>query len=366
MLPRRSNNLPDGGHKNLKGDLEVDDDAGNETSYWSTSWIMNVISPAITAALPDAPALAEAFTRLARGETADIQSDLSAIETDHVVDGTTTKTHCYSLALDGMGWPRTGLLVDNICSLVVDYAIPRSRIREATELCEKGGNKGPLVRLAQEAKSLFTHLKQSGEGGELLLFCLAEMILGFPQVLAKMSLKTATDVHYHGADGIHASIDPASGKLCLWWGESKLHKTASGAIRECFKSLAPFLIEPQSAHAKRERDLRLLRSGVNLDDPSLEAAIKAYLSTSDPLYKKLVFGGIGLIGFNHACYPKHPQAAEAKAITSAVQESSSLWKKNVAKHVTAHSLGSIDIHLFLLPFPSVDDFRKAVLKAVGV
>ena len=110
----------------------------------------------------------------------------------------------------------------------------------------------------------------------------------------------------------------------------------------------------------------MLRSGVNLDDSALEAAIKAYLNTSNPLYKKLAFGGVGLIGFNHTCYPKHPKAADPAVIAAAVQESCVLWKKSVAKHVAAHSLDSIEMHIFLLPFPSVDDFRKAVLKAVGV
>lgn len=327
---------------------------------------MSVTSPSIVAALPDAPALAKAFARLARGDATNILSDLAEIETDRMVDGTITHTHCYSLALDGMGWPRIGLLVDNICGLVIDYAIPRSRIREAVDQCETSGNQGPIVRLAQEAKGLFTHLKQSGEGGELLLFCLTEMVLGFPQVLAKMSLKTSSEMHYHGADGMHASIEPTSGKLCLWWGESKLHKTASGAIRECLQSLAPFVIEPQSTQAKRDRDLRLLRSGVDLDEPVLEAAIKAYLDISNPLYRQLKFGGVGLIGFDHTCYPAHPQPAIAATIAAEVFKSSETWKKNAAKHLAAQALNSIDIHLFFLPFPSVDDFRKAVLRAVGI
>lgn len=326
---------------------------------------MNMVGPALTSALPQSPALAAAFDRIARGDPTDLIADLVQLETDFEIEGTLARTHCYAIGLDGMGWPRTGLLVDTAASLVVEYAIPRSRIEEAVKACKQKGLQGPIIRLAAEARSLFTHLSQSGEGGELLLFCLAEMVLGYPQVMAKMYLKTASQVHYHGADGVHASVDPSDGKLCLWWGESKLHKTASGATSDCIKSIAPFLIEPQSSTAKRSRDLQLLRYGADLDDPKLEAAIRSYLDISSPLYGKLKFGGIGLVGFDHECYPPHPDKADADAIAAIITKASGAWKKQSAKKIAKHKLEEIDLHLFFLPFPSVDDFRERMLKAVG-
>lgn len=326
---------------------------------------MSTVSPALISALPQAPALAAAFDRVARGDTSDLLADLTELETNFEIEGTLARTHCYAIGLDGMGWPRTGLLVETAASLVIEYAIPRSRIVEAVNACKQKSHQGPIVRLAAEAQSLFTHLSQSGEGGELLLFCLAEMVLGYPQVMAKMYLKTASQVHYHGADGVHASTDPADGKLCLWWGESKLHQTASGATRDCIKSIAPFLIEPQSSTAKRSRDLQLLRYGIDMNDPTLEAAIRAYLDISNPLYGKLKFGGIGLVGFNHQCYPPHPAKADAEAIAAAIAKSSKDWRRHSAKNILKHKLKEIDLHLFFLPFPSVDDFREQMLKAVG-
>lgn len=326
---------------------------------------MNMVSSKIQAALPDSPALARAFERLARGTRADLLANLVELEGHCELEGTQARTHCYALALDGMGWPRSDLLVESICDFVVDYAIPRSKINEAVKACEEAGHQGALVRLAKEARSLFTHLKQSGEGGELLLYCLAETLLGFPQIMAKMHLKTAPELHYNGADGVHASVDPASGQLCLWWGESKMHKTATGAIRECMASLVPFLVEPQSATAKRSRDLQLLRYGIDLDDKLLEQAIKAYLDTSNRLHGKLKFGGIGLVGFNDACYPPHPKKADADAIAEAVATNLVAWKTSLGKRIDMHELREIDMHLFFLPFPSVDTFRKKLLAEVG-
>lgn len=326
---------------------------------------MNVVSSHVSAALPDAPALAFAFTQIARGEKTDLLADLVALEAHVDLAGTRARTHCYALALDGMGWPRSDLLVDNICGFIVDYAMPRSRIQEAVEQCETKNSRAPIIRLGNEARSLFTHLLQSGEGGELLLYCLAETVLGFPQVMAKMHLKTTHELHYNGADGVHASVDGDTGRLCLWWGESKLHKTAAGATRECVKSIAPFLIEPQSNAAKRARDLQLLRYGIDLNDEPLEKAIKAYLDISNPYYQKLKFGGIGLVGFDDTCYPPHPQKADADEIAAHVAKSCGNWKANFSKHLAAHQLEEIDIHLFFLPFPSIASFRKKVLKSVG-
>jgi hypothetical protein len=79
----------------------------------------------------------------------------------------------------------------------------------------------------------------------------------------------------------------------------------------------------------------------------------------------LSFGGIGLVGFDHACYPAHPKKADAEAIASAILKESNKWKAGAAKHIARHQLEEIDLHLFFLPFPSVDAFRKRVLKAVG-
>lgn len=326
---------------------------------------MNAVPPEISAALPQAPALAAAFSRLARGDPSDLLGNLVEVETDFEIEDTLARTHCYAIGTDGNDLLRTNLLAEAVCETVVEYAIPRSQIREAYELCAKKNHSTAIVKLANEARALFTHLSQTGEGGELLLFCLAEFILGYPQIMAKMQLKTSSDMHYHGADGIHASVDGASGKLCLWWGESKLHQTAGGAIRECLKSIAPFLIEPASIEARRARDLNLLRSYVDLDDLKLEGAIRCYLDTKSPNFGRLKFGGLCLVGFDDKNYPVHPKKADIEAISKALLESSAGWKNKAGERLAENQLIEFDLHIFFVPFPSVEDFRAAVLKGVG-
>lgn len=324
------------------------------------------VLPDIEELLSDAPVLAAALSRLARGEAEDMTTDLAVVEIDIQVPGTLTKTHCYSLALDGMGWPRVGLLIQRICERVVDYAIPRKVIQEAHEHYLRTKQTNRMAWVVREARSLFTHLVNSGEGGELLLFCLAESVLGYPQILCKMYLKTSTEMHYHGADGAHASADPVTGQLCVWWGESKLHKSPKGAIKSCLTSIAPLLIEPQTSESRRARDLQLIRHNIDLDDLGLETALKRYLDTSDPLYNRTKYGGLALVGFDHGCYPAHPQKAIADEITVAVKSELEGWRKHCATRISAEGLHEVDVHLFLIPFPSVKAFRDRLRKELGL
>ncbi len=136
----------------------------------------------------------------------------------------------------------------------VDYAIPRSKLAAAKARDNKFNSTEAVAELVEQAKRSFTDLAKSGEGGEMLLFLLAERFLKLPQVLCKMDLKTDTRMHYHGADGVYAGVT-TDGILKLYWGESKIYGDARAAIRDCLNSLAPFLIEPEHEEAGRERDL---------------------------------------------------------------------------------------------------------------
>ena len=115
---------------------------------------------------------------------------------------------------------------------MVDFAIPRSKIQEASDELKLTGSSRRWARLTREASSLFTDLAKTGEGGELILFVLAEHVFKLPQIICKMSLKTSGHVHYHGADGVHASVDSQDGSLCLHWGESKMYSDPKRLINE--------------------------------------------------------------------------------------------------------------------------------------
>jgi hypothetical protein len=222
------------------------------------------------------------------------------------------------------------------------------------------------MRLRSEAQSAFTDLENTGEGGELLLFALAEKVLHLPQIVCKMSLKTSSQMHFHGADGVHAAVDPSSGKLLLYWGESKLYGEATKAIYECLKSIAPMLTDVQNGEAASDRDFTLLSRYADLDDDQLEEALKRFLDKRNPLFNSLEVGGLCLVGFDCTAYPKQDQVAQLEQIVLAIASELPAWKTQIAKRVGEEKLTNFVFHFITVPFPSVQDFRDRFRKELGL
>jgi hypothetical protein len=158
---------------------------------------------------------------------------------------------------------------------LADYAVPRSQLEKARARDIRFKSSSAVAALHRQACSTFTDIENTGEGGEMLLFLLAERFLKLPQVLCKMDLKTDSHMHYHGADGVYAGVTD-DGLLKLYWGESKIYNDATSAIRSCLASLAPFLVQTDSDGSARERDLVLLSDKADLSDPKLTEAFKRY------------------------------------------------------------------------------------------
>ena len=180
---------------------------------------------------------------------------------------------------------------------VADYAIPRSKLAEAKARDAKYNSTEAVTALVEQARRSFTDLVKTGEGGEMLLFLLAERFLKLPHILCKMDLKTDPRLHYHGADGVYAGVTE-QGMLKLYWGESKVYKDVVAAIRDCLTSLAPFLVEPEHEEAERERDLVLLSDKADLSDPTLTEALKRYFDKNSTQSKRVQYCGVALVGFD--------------------------------------------------------------------
>ncbi len=246
----------------------------------------------------------------------------------------------------------------------VDYAIPRSKVAHAKARDNKFNSTEAVAELFAQAKRTFTDLAKSGEGGEMLLFLLAERFLKMPQILCKMDLKTDTRMHYHGADGVYAGVTP-EGILKLYWGESKIYGNANAAIRDCLKSLAPFLIELEHDEAERERDLVLLSDKADLSNPALTDALKNYFDRSSVMSKRVQYCGVALVGFDASFYPKSDVKAVADEIVEASRTELASWIKNIGKQLKLEKLEQMEIEFFCIPLPSAKSFRAAFLKAMG-
>lgn len=299
------------------------------------------------------------------GDPEELDVHLQLVERDVAVQDCNVKVHCHCLTVDGNGRVRVNRLAEFLRNAIADYAIPKSRMQEARERDLKFKSSSAVAALHQEAKGIFTDLSHTGEGGEMLLYMLAERFLGLPQVLCKMDLKTDSHMHYHGADGVYAGVTDA-GVLKLFWGESKIYGDATTAIRDCLSSLAPFLTEDDHEDSSRERDLVLLSDKADLSDPKLTDAFKKFFDKKSPLSNRVEYCGVALIGFDAAFYPKGDAKAIAEEIAEAARKEMSKWLKNVKNRISKEKLQNFDIQFFCLPIPSAEGFRKAFLEALGL
>ncbi|WP_321850323.1 DUF1837 domain-containing protein [Pseudomonas paraveronii] len=294
-----------------------------------------------------------------------LQVHLTLVERDVSIDGHLVKIHCHCLSVDGNGRIQPNRLAEFMRNAIVDYAIPRSKLAEAKARDTRFNSTEAVAELVERAKRSFTDLAKTGEGGEMLLFLLAERFLKLPQILCKMDLKTDARMHFHGADGVYAGVSP-EGTLKLYWGESKIYSDPSAAIRDCFNSLAPFLIEPEHEDAGRERDLMLLSDKADLSDPALTDALKKYFDKSSVMSKRVQYCGVALVGFDAPFYPQENAKAVAEELVNASRAELTGWSKSIGNRLKLEKLDQMEIEVFCVPLPSAEGFRVAFLKAMGI
>jgi hypothetical protein len=311
--------------------------------------------------------LEKAFQRLLRDNSKEFDAHFEIVSARLDIANTKAYFNCHHIALDGNKRPRVKDLAELAAELVIDYAIPRNQLEEAYEYLREKNSNFKISKLIIKANKLFTYLENTGECGELLLYIFIQNCLKIPQLLCKMPLKTSGHVHYHGVDGIHATIDQKSEMLVLYWGESKLYQSLSSAISECLDSIKPFLIDEGGSDSKRKRDLELVTDNINLCDEKLENAILRYLDPDDALYNKLEYRGACLIGFDCEHYPKEANKITQGELKKLISSEVNNWKEKVGKSIIDKTpLNDFVLEIFMLPFPSVQDFRDAFLSELGL
>jgi len=290
---------------------------------------------------------------ICRGSSASLDAYLKTVETDVSLNGTKTKFYMHLVAADGDGNIRLDDFIEFIIRHIVSYAIPRSRLLEAFKKDAEEQLGTHITRLHEEARKLFTPLGKTGEGGEMLLFILGEVLLGLPQLFCKMSVKTSGKVHVHGTDGIHFGVD-ADGKPELYWGESKLYKDFKEGLKACVDSIRPFL-KRESGH----EDLLLLQTHLDLANEERTKAIKALLDKDNPAFNTVSYCGLCFIGFDKDLYQKETQDTDIKQFCQECQN-------DIAKKLIESGLAEAKIHFFCLPVTSVEEFRKLFLQKLGL
>ena len=166
----------------------------------------------------------------------DIQSDFlnlftKVFENETLENG--NKLNVFMLKISNNQFNYNGLN-EELENALITYALSRHTYDELVAQ-KKFGNLSTQAReKLRQAES------NTGELGEILLYCMLESHLHAPKLLTKLELKTSPNEYVKGADGVHLlQIDKTSYQLVF--GESKLHSDLKGGVSSAFQSIKTML-----------------------------------------------------------------------------------------------------------------------------
>lgn len=291
------------------------------------------------------------------------------------IDNINTKVHSYCLKPN---FSKTDYCYEDLAKIlftqIVEYTIPRSEIEDAWatknsayifELQEKAKrkyvdywvNRNQVIKNEKLEKD--EGVSKSGEGGEELLFLLAEQILKLPQAICKMNLKSSGSMHFHGADGIHIGLTENDSKLTLYYSEVKVYKDVNTAIKKCLNSIAPILKRDE----KEKLELDLLNSYLDIgNNIELTKKLKEYFNPNRVECKEFTeVRGLCLVAFNENKYDGYDYKQNAKNIMPEIESWISKFKKNKIDN----NIEDININVFFIPMTCVETFRETFKKKLG-
>lgn len=280
---------------------------------------------------------------------------LDCIETGLKIDGAEVTLRFHHLRFDGNGQPKFQDLANCLADHLIEYCFSARRRGNPTHPHDYG-------KLHREARRLLRKFETGGESGELLLYFLMESILGAPQILAKMDLKTNRKIEVLGSDGIHMKWNDQDKCVDLFFGEAKLEQSVSSALDNAFASIERFHSEGSS-----ELEFGLVTSHFKWSDEKVRQAVIEYVDRQKP-GPDCRINHACLIGYDWSEYQKlgglRQDALEMEFKDRYRAHAPNLMKKFSARY-DGCALKHLRFEVFFLPFRTVQEFRDAFNRAVS-
>lgn len=269
------------------------------------------------------------------------------------------------------------LLIDELCEKLANRVTSFCMTREDRRLAKAEDAESEYETAATDslnarARRLFIQAtkssSRSGEGGELLLFILAEEYLKAPLLVSKMRLKTNTKMPVHGSDGIHAAWDSKAGAMVLYFGESKLHATLTGAVTDAMKSVAE-LASDEGGRYRHELTLAQTYSDLDRMPKEMQEEMLRFLDPWDTIESsKRIDKFAILIGFDEKKYEDLKNTPRSE-VEEKFKELYASTVRNTMEY-TQKKLKEKGIHLecvelFFFPVPSVEQFRATFMSKLN-
>jgi hypothetical protein len=287
---------------------------------------------------------------------------IDVIDHEHTVAGVKAVMRLHHLKFDANGKPMIEALAEVLYNHIIDYCIA-SRNRSSFLSAQES------AKFTKEARKLFIHPPateddpdRTGEAGEMLLYFLMESVLGAPQVVSKMELKTNHKDEVKGSDGIHMRWNQEDEVVDIFFGEAKLIQDSSQAIASAIKSIESFHDSDMRRH-----EFSMVTKHFKYADENVKTAVTNLLADGVPS-SDVRINHACLIGYNWAEYGKLPQVAVSKLTEEFKNQylaDSTRLHTLLQKRFDSFKHKHLLFDVFFLPFPSVQDFRDAFNSALN-
>lgn len=301
-----------------------------------------------------APQLSSDLQQYLEASTEKYTSCLQALDQTDNLSRPVTSIRYHHLRFDANGQPKFKDLANVLADHVVEYCFSARR---------RQGPRKPheYSRLNREARNYCRKFATSGEAGEILLYFLLEAVLGAPQMVAKMELKTNPKVENHGSDGIHLKWHNEDRLLDIYFAEAKLEQSISSALDNMLKSLESFHREGLLEH-----EFGMVTSHYKHADEKIRGEVLALVDRQSPSNNCRVNHAC-LIGYDWNEYAKLGPIELARVegeFRARYEADLSRLTDLLQKRLQQLSKPSLRFEVFFLPFRTVQEFRDAFNAAI--
>lgn len=228
--------------------------------------------------------------------------------------------------------------------------------------------KNSAATLSKKAREKFKeYSKNTGELGELMLYCFLERHLKAPKILSKLELKTSSQLYVNGSDGVHY-LKLEDGNYQLIFGESKMYQDLGIAIERALESIRQFKEEVNQKGEEKsgitfEKNLISDNLQKEFDEEDEKFLTKLIYPTSESNF--FVDDAFGIfIGYETVIAQDEKQLSNSefrKIMKQKILDEISKISVNINTKIESKKLTGHNFYIYIVPFTEIEKERVEIL-----
>ena len=228
--------------------------------------------------------------------------------------------------------------------------------------------KNSAATLSKRAREKFKeYSKNTGELGELMLYCFLERHLKAPKILSKLELKTSSQLYVNGSDGVHY-LKLEDGNYQLIFGESKMYQDLGIAIERELESIRQFKEEVNQKGEEKsgitfEKNLISDNLQKEFDEEDEKFLTKLIYPTSESDF--FVDDAFGIfIGYETVITQEEKQLSNSefrKIMKQKILDEISKISVNINTKIESKKLTGHNFYIYIVPFTEIEKERIEIL-----